>query len=52
MAFSIEKLSVGRPNMFQLLILTGSPRVSVGETISEHDTPASLHVLVHFSVCS
>ena len=36
MAFSTEKLSVGRPAIFQALIFTGSPRVLVREKSEEH----------------
>jgi len=50
--FSTEKLSVGNPKIFQSLILTGSPRICVGETESEHGTPVSLQTFVHWVVCS
>ena len=33
---SMEKVSVGRPAMFQALILIGSPRVLLNENSSEH----------------
>ena len=52
MPFSMEKLSVGSPEIFQSLILTGSPRVTVGDTTSEHGTPIFLHDCVHSSACS
>ena len=39
----MEKLSVGSPEIFQSLILTGSPRVTVGDTTSEQGTPIFLH---------
>ena len=52
MPFSMEKLSVGSPEIFQSLILTGSPRVTVGDTTSEQGTPIFLHDCVHSSACS
>ena len=50
--FSTEKLSVGNPKIFQSRILTGSPRICVGDTVSEHGTPVSLQTVVHSVVCS
>ena len=50
--FSTEKLSVGNPKMFQSRILTGSPRICVGDTVSQQGTPVSLQTEVHSVVCS
>jgi len=41
-ALSMEKLSVGRPAMFQFRISTGSPSVLISEKSSEHGIPFSL----------
>jgi len=40
-ALSMEKLSVGRPALFQLRICTGSPSVLISEKSSEHGIPLS-----------
>lgn len=47
MPFSVEKLSVGRPAMFQARILTGSPRVLIREKSGEHGRPFSTTVFSH-----
>ena len=39
MALSTEKLSVGKPAMFQLRICTGSPSVWISENSLEHGMP-------------
>ena len=49
--FSIEKLSVGRPAMFQSLILTGSPKVPVTEKSFEQGMLVSRQALTHSTVC-
>ena len=38
---SIEKLSLGKPAMFQACILIGSPRVLLRENSAEHGKPFS-----------
>lgn len=50
--FSIEKLSVGRPAMFQSLIFTGSPSVPVTEKSSEQGILMLRQALTHCTVCS
>ena len=50
--FSIEKLSVGKPAIFQSLILTGSPRVPVTVKSSEHGMFAERQACTHSVVCS
>lgn len=52
MPFSIEKLSVGRPAMFQSLIFTGSPRVPVTEKSSEQGMFAARQAFTQSVVCS
>ena len=52
MPFSIEKLSVGRPAMFQSLIFTGSPRVPVTEKSSEQGMLVARQAFTHSVVCS
>jgi len=48
MAFSTEKLSEGRPDMFQALILTGSPRTVMSEnSFSPDGICFSLHRAFH-----
>ena len=49
--FSIEKLSVGRPAMFQSLIFTGSPRVPVTEKSFEQGMLVSRQASTHSAVC-
>ena len=47
MAFSTEKLSVGRAKMFQLLIFTGSPRVLTTVKSAEQGRLILLHPWSH-----
>ena len=49
--FSIEKLSVGRPAMFQSLIFTGSPKVPVTEKSFEQGMLVSRQAFTHSTVC-
>ena len=49
--FSIEKLSVGRPAMFQSLIFTGSPKVPVTEKSFEQGMLMSRQAFTHSTVC-
>ena len=49
--FSIEKLSVGRPAMFQSLIFTGSPKVPVTEKSFEQGMLVSRQASTHSAVC-
>ena len=49
--FSIEKLSVGRPAMFQSLIFTGSPKVPVTEKSFEQGMLVSRQAFTHSAVC-
>ena len=49
--FSIEKLSVGSPAMFQSLIFTGSPKVPVTEKSFEHGMLVSRQAFTHSAVC-
>jgi len=55
MPLSTENASVGRPAMFQLRILTGSPSVAFIENSSEHGIPFSFtctHIHTHTSSSS
>ncbi len=47
MPLSMEKLSTGSPDIFQALILTGSPNVLLNENLSEHGIFFDLHKFVH-----
>ena len=49
--FSIEKLSVGSPAMFQSLIFTGSPKVPVTEKSFEQGMLVSRQAFTHSAVC-
>lgn len=52
MPFSTEKLSVGKPQMFQSRILTGSPNVLVTEKSSEQGMLIWWHCSTHSAACS
>jgi len=49
---SMEKLSVGRPSMFQPRICTGSPRVLISEKSLEHGIPFSLVISIQLRIWS
>ena len=49
---SIEKLSVGKPAMFQERIRTWSPRVEMRENSFEHGIPRFLTASIHWAICS
>ena len=50
--FSTEKESVGKPQIFQSRILTGSPNVPVTEKSFEQGIPVFSHFVFHLLTCS